>query len=352
MKIAVLASGGVDSAVALKMLKDQGHDVTAFYIKIWLEDELSFLGECPWSSDLLQLGQVCNACDVPLEVLSLQREYWDTVVSYSLAEVSAGRTPNPDVLCNRHIKFGLFYNSIPDEFEKVATGHYAKLVRDDKGLLELYRTPDAIKDQTYFLSCLDQKQLERAMFPLGEMCKSKVRKLAEEYDLPNKDRKDSQGICFLGKLKFSDFLKHHLGERPGKLVEFETGEVLGEHKGFWYYTIGQRRGSGLGGGPWYVVDKDPDKNIVFVSRNYFSGDKKRDTFEASSCHWIGGKRPDKKDLKVKLRHGPHIYDAKVDYIDDERVKVVLSEHDQGIAPGQYAVFYDDKLCLGCGVISG
>ena len=244
MKIAVLTSGGVDSAVVLKMLKDQGHDVTAFYIKIWLEDELSFLGECPWQSDLLQLGQVCHACDVKMEVLSLQREYWDTVVSYTISEVAAGRTPNPDVLCNRHIKFGLFYNSIPDEFEAVATGHYAKLVKNKGGKIELYRTPDAVKDQTYFLSCLNQKQLERAIFPLGDMIKPEVRKLAEEYDLPNKDRKDSQGICFLGKLKFSDFVRHHLGDKPGDMIEHESGKVLGQHRGFWYYTIGQRRGSG------------------------------------------------------------------------------------------------------------
>ncbi len=165
-----------------------------------------------------------------------------------------GRTPNPDVLCNQRIKFGFFLNHIDQSYEKIATGHYAQVTHTEHGPI-LHLSPDAIKDQTYFLSYLDKAQLSRALFPIGHLQKEEVRALAHHYNLPTKDRKDSQGICFLGKLKFSDFIKHHIGQRPGDLVEYETGKKLGTHKGFWFHTIGQRQGSGLAGGPWYVVKK-------------------------------------------------------------------------------------------------
>jgi len=349
MKIAALVSGGVDSSVALRLLKDQGHDVTAFYLKIWLEDELSFSGECPWKEDLDYAENTCKQLDVPLKVLPLQKEYQERIVNYVVSEVKAGRTPNPDVLCNKEIKFGIFYDKIGDEFDKVATGHYAQVVKKNNEYL-LKTSPDPIKDQTYFLAHLNQDQLSRAMFPIGHLTKKEVRKLASKFDLPTKVRKDSQGICFLGKIKFDDFVKHHLGTKKGDIVEFETGKKLGEHDGFWYHTIGQRKGLGLSGGPWYVVSKDIEKNIVFVSNKYFSPEKARDEFKVGSLHWISDKAPDKFDLKVKIRHGESFYECKLTLNPNGTGDVKISDRDQGIAAGQFAVFYDANICLGCGVI--
>ncbi len=348
MKIAVLVSGGVDSSVALKLLKDQGHEVTAFYLKIWLEDELSYLGTCPWEEDLEYVRAVCTQLDVPLEVVSLQKEYWDQVVTYTVAEAKSGRTPNPDILCNQRIKFGSFFDKIDVSFDKVASGHYAQ-VKFENGMYQLYKGPDPIKDQTYFLSHLSQEQLARVLFPIGSLDKAQVRALAEQFDLPTKGRKDSQGICFLGKLRFSEFLKYHLGEKPGDLVEVETGEVVGSHNGYWFYTLGQRQGLGLAGGPWYVVSKDIEKNIVSISRNYYAQDKPRDSFSVGNCNWITGLKPEKNELGVKIRHGKVITLAKVTF-DGEVIAVKLSERDQGIAPGQFATFYDGDRCLGSGII--
>jgi len=354
MNVAVLISGGVDSSVALALLKKQGYQVTAFYLKIWLEDELSYLGTCPWQEDLSYARKVCEQLKVSLEVVSLQREYWDNVVSYAINQIKVGHTPNPDVFCNKLVKFGVFFEYLAayksDQFDFVASGHYAKVEHTENGSI-LMRAPDPIKDQTYFLSYLTQNQLRRILFPIGDMNKAHVRRLAQELNLPTKKRRDSQGICFLGKLKFKDFIKHHLGERVGDLIEFETDIKLGKHQGFWYFTIGQRQGTGLAGGPWYVVKKDVKKNIVFVSRDYYAQDKSRDTFEVGNCNWFAKITPNKKKLQVKIRHGKTIYDCMFTPQDNVTARVILSERDQGIAPGQFAVFYDGEHCLGAGVIT-
>lgn len=351
MKIAVLTSGGVDSSVALKLLQDQSHDVTAFYLKIWLEDELSFLGEsCPWDEDLKYLREICSKNKIPLEVVSMQKEYFDTVVSYTIKEVKAGRTPNPDVMCNNNVKFGLFLKKISKSFEKIATGHYAEVFKKS-GIYYLKKTPDPIKDQTYFLSNLKQKQLARLIFPLGNLKKEQVRKLAQKYDLPNKDRKDSQGICFLGKFKYNDFIKHYLGTKEGDLIEYETGKKLAKHEGFWYYTIGQRKGIKLSGGPWFVVKKDIKKNIVYISSHYHEADKKRDTFKIGYFNWFSGKIPDVKTLHVKLRHGENSYKCILKKLSKTSAQIKISGNDQGIAPGQFAAFYSGKVCLGSALIT-
>jgi tRNA-specific 2-thiouridylase len=349
MKIAVLASGGVDSSVALKLLKDQGQDLTAFYIKIWLEDELSYLGSCPWEEDLEYVQKICTEIGVPLEVIPLQEQYYDRVVQYTLDEVKKGRTPNPDILCNSRIKFGAFLDVLPSEFEVVATGHYART--KTKGQITYLRTAaDTFKDQTYFLANLKQDQIARLVFPIGELMKSEVRELASEFDLPNKDRKDSQGICFLGKIEFRDFLKHHLGVEKGDFIEFETNKKIGEHDGYWYYTIGQRKGIHLSGGPWYVVKKDIPSNTVFISNKFDADTGTTDTFFVPNVNWISGRCPTKENLKVKVRHGENMYGCSVEYLGKTRIKVVMDEKDY-IAPGQFAVFYDEEYCLGGGVMS-
>ncbi|MCL5030033.1 MAG: tRNA 2-thiouridine(34) synthase MnmA [Bacteroidetes bacterium] len=348
MKIAVLLSGGVDSSVALNLLKKEGHDLTAFYLKIWLQDEFSFLGDCPWEEDLNYARNVCEQAGVPLEVLPLQTEYWETVVTYTISEIKEGRTPNPDMFCNSLIKFGQFYEKIDKSFEKVASGHYAKLEFDHKNYL-LKRSPDPVKDQTYFLAYLTQDQLSRACFPLGLYNKKDVRKLAHEFNLPNMDRRDSQGICFLGQIKFNEFIKHHLGDKKGDIIDIDTEKKIGEHNGYYFYTIGQRSGLGLSGGPWYVVKKDIDNNIIFISRENLS-ERARDTFTVGKFNWISREQPTVKNLEVKIRHGAHLFNCNLNFVDDKTAEVKLDKKDQGIAPGQFAVFYKDDLCLGGGVI--
>ena len=348
MKIAVLLSGGVDSSVALRLLKDEGHELTAFYLKIWLQDEFSFLGECPWEEDLKYARSVCDQVNVPLEVIPLQTEYWDNVVTYTINEIKEGRTPNPDIFCNSLIKFGEFYEKIDSSFEKVASGHYAN-VEKSNGKYFLRTSPDPVKDQTYFLAYLTQQQLSRALFPIGRFKKAEIRKLAEKYYLPTMARRDSQGICFLGQIKFKEFIKHHLGEIEGDIVDIDSGKFLGKHPGYYYYTIGQRSGLKLGGGPWFVVRKDVGKNIIYISREN-KAERERYEFYVGKFNWIFGKKPDKNNLKVKIRHGVKMHDCMVAWLHDDILNVKLSDSDAGIAPGQFAVFYDDDVCLGGGVI--
>jgi len=368
MKIAVLTSGGVDSSVALSLLKEQGHEVKAFYLKIWLEDELQYLGSCPWEEDLKYVEEICENLKVPLEIVPMQKEYFDRIISYTIEEVKAGLTPNPDVLCNNHIKFGVFLEKKNEfNFDKVASGHYAQ-VFERNGRFLLKKSPDLVKDQTYFLCNLSQEQLSKIVFPIGHLSKEEVRNFAKIFNLPNQNRKDSQGLCFLGKIKFKEFIKHHLGEKKGDIVEFETGRIVGEHPGFWYYTLGQRHGLDLGGGPFYVVKKDIEKNIIYISSSYHSEDKKRNNFFVHKLNWFEGYMPKKRQLQIKVRHGEKIYncgimapgrDALPPFVETSAGKqcvstgaihVKLDENDQGIASGQFAVFYDGEECLGGGVI--
>lgn len=347
MKVAVLVSGGVDSSVALALLKEQGHDVTAFYLKIWLEDEMSFLGDCPWNEDLTFVQAVCKQLDVPLTILSLQKEYHERVVKYAIDEVKAGRTPNPDIFCNSMIKFGAFYEQVGHQYDAIATGHYADTVKKD-GTVFLKLTPDAIKDQTYFLARLSQEQLQKVIFPIGKFTKAQVRELAQKYNLANKERKDSQGLCFLGKIKYRDFIKEHVGTQTGPLVVYETGEKKAEHEGFWFYTIGQRQGIRLSHGPWYVVKKDVTTNTVYISNQYYDSQKVRNTFSMTD---ILGTVVAGESYDVKLRHGEHMHKATVTSYNNEIATCALQESDQGIAAGQCAVFYCEGLVVASGVIS-
>lgn len=353
MKIAALCSGGVDSSVALGLLEEQDHDVTAFYLRIWLEDELQHLSECPWKEDLDYIRELCKLTKVKLEVVSMQRDYYQRVVHHAIEEVKQGRTPNPDIWCNTRIKFGLFYDMFGDEFDAIASGHYAQIAKTASGSPCLKQAPDPVKDQTYFLSHLPAEKLKKLRFPIGSYTKAQVRTLAEEMALPNAKRKDSQGICFLGKFKYRDFIEHHLGKRPGKFVEFESGKIVGSHDGFWFYTSGQRKGLGIGGArgsngsPWYVVAKNPEDNVVFVSQNYYEIPRRK--FTISNCNWLMALPA--KTLEVKLRHGPNKQICQLTRHNEDNYLVELSSDDQGIAAGQYAVFYFQDLCVGSGIIN-
>ncbi len=358
MKVALLLSGGVDSSMALRLLQEDGHDVTAFYLKIWLEDELAHLGDCPWEEDLRYAREVCDQASVPLEIIPLQREYHRRVVRWTISELRAGRTPSPDVLCNRRVKFGAFFDALATRpFDRVASGHYARIRRRD-GECELLKGVDPVKDQTYFLFRLDQAQLSRCLFPLGAYPKSEVRRLARRLALPNRDRRDSQGICFLGKIRYDDFVRGYLGERPGEIRDVESGRRLGSHRGYWFHTIGQRRGLGLGGGPWYVVGKDVQKNVIYVSHRGDLASHASGRFQIPEVHWIGqAPRLDRSRasgatdrLEVKLRHSPQTTGCRITALDGGGLEVELDETDPGVAEGQAAVLYDGDRCLGGGMI--
>ena len=350
MKVAVLVSGGVDSSVALmRLVEEGGHELTAFYLKIWLEDEMAFLGSCPWEEDLGIVREVCGAAGVPLEVVSLQQEYLKTVIAYALDELAVGHTPSPDVMCNRMIKFGAFVDRVGDRFDLIASGHHARLtVRD--GLARLLRGADPKKDQTYFLCQLRQEQLARCLFPIGNLTKAGVRAEARLVSLVNADRPDSQGICFLGRIPFNDFVRHHLGERPGTIHEAESGRMLGNHRGTWFYTIGQRRGLGLSGGPWYVVGKDIERNVVSVVHADSLSGHVRSSFTISSPHWVA-EPPTRSDLQVRIRHGERIDPCTISQRPNGSLVVEFdATADPGVAPGQFAALYDGEECLGGGVI--
>ncbi|HXV62084.1 MAG TPA: tRNA 2-thiouridine(34) synthase MnmA [Vicinamibacteria bacterium] len=343
MKVAMLLSGGVDSSVALSLLCEQGHDATAFYLKVWLEDELAHLGECPWEEDLRYARGVCEQLRVPLEVRSLQGPYWNHVVSYAVEELRAGRTPSPDLLCNQRIKFGAFLDSVEPGWDRVASGHYARVEEAAGGVL-LKKAVDPVKDQTYFLALLDQRQVKRSLFPIGELRKTEVRSRARALGLPNKDRKDSQGICFLGKIPYREFVRHHLGEREGDVVDVGTGKVVGQHRGYWFHTIGQRQGLGLSHGPWFVRGKDVARNVVYVVHADKLLEEAVDRYEVENFNWIAGP-PERRELQVRVRHGGELLDAGL-ALNGERGLVQLDRKDPGIAPGQFTVFYDGDVCLG------
>lgn len=349
-KIAVLVSGGVDSSVALaRLVAEGGHDLLACYLKIWLEDELAFLGRCPWQEDLDLVRSICGVLGVPLEVVPLQREYHDRVVRATVAELEAGRTPSPDVLCNRMIKFDAFVDHVGPAFDLVATGHHAR-VDHSSSPSRLLKGVDPVKDQTYFLSQLTRQQLARCLFPIGHLTKAEVRAQARRLGLPNSDRPDSQGICFLGRVPYGAFVEHHLGRAAGPIRDVETGEELGTHRGFWFHTIGQRRGLGLSGGPWYVVGKDRPTNTLLVAHRDALTRHSRDRFRIPSPHWLAGP-PRRNRLELRLRHAPATVRCTVAGSDDRGLEVVMDVADPGVAPGQFAVLYDGDECLGGGAIS-
>jgi tRNA-specific 2-thiouridylase len=354
MKIAALISGGVDSAVAVHRLLEDGHDIHLFYIRIGLDTDE---GDCAAEEDIEMCSYIARRYNLPFDVVSLHQEYWDSVMEYALRTVKAGLTPNPDIMCNKIIKFGYFEQRWGHEFEKTATGHYATTAIVN-GTTYLATAVDPVKDQTDFLAQISYDQLTHLMFPIGDIPKSKVREIAIATQMPNACRKDSQGICFLGKINYNDFIRRHLGEKPGPIIELETGRKLGEHRGYWFHTIGQRKGLGLSGGPWYVVKKCIQDNVVYVSQGYDTEKQYGKTIHLDEMHFISG-NPwadgcQNIDITFKNRHMPEFIPARLTHLGGSEYIIASEQKVQGIAPGQFAVIYDrdKRLCYGSGVITG
>ncbi len=354
MRIAVLISGGVDSAVAVHRLLEQGHDLHLFYIRIGLDTDE---GDCSAEEDIEMCSFIAKRYNLPFDVVSLHEEYWENVMEYALRTVRQGLTPNPDIMCNKMIKFGFFEQRWGKDFDKTATGHYAT-TREIDGLTFLGTATDKVKDQTDFLCRISYQQLSHLIFPIGELPKSEVREIAIRTNMPNAYRRDSQGICFLGKINYNDFIRRHLGEKPGPIVELETGRKLGEHKGFWFHTIGQRKGLGLSGGPWYVVKKNVHDNVVYVSQGYDTEKQYGTTLHLDEMHWIT-RDPwadgcENVKITFKNRHTPDFIPASLTRIADGEYVIESERPVQGIAPGQFGVIYDSAsaICYGSGVITG
>ncbi len=353
MNIAALISGGVDSSVAVHLLKEQGLTPDLFYIKIGSDESNEW--DCSEEEDWAMASLVARKYGCKLERIDLHKEYWENVVGYTIERLRKGLTPNPDVMCNRLIKFGVFEKQVGFSYDFTATGHYASTERDEDGNVWLATSPDPVKDQTDFLAQLDNLQVAHALFPIGKLMKEEVRRIAHEENLAPADRKDSQGICFLGKIDYNELVRRYLGEREGLIVEKETGNIIGRHKGYWYHTIGQRKGLGLAGGPWYVVNKDIGRNIIYVSKGFQTPAAYGKSFFIREPHFIT-LNPFTADgnyeITFKIRHTPVFTGATLTRRGDI-YEITSQKPVQGIAPGQFAVIYDKqhRRCIGSGEIS-
>ncbi len=354
MNVATLLSGGVDSSVVVHLLKESGITPSLFYIKIGSNDDDEL--HCTSEEDIEMATLVAHKYGCKLEVIDLHRDYWDNVVAYTIDKVKRGLTPNPDVMCNKLIKFGVFEQRVGKFFDKTATGHYATTTEID-GKTYLSTAKDPLKDQTDFLAQLDSLQVSKLMFPVGPYMKGEVRDIAARANLPTAKRHDSQGICFLGKVNYNDFIARYLGEKNGPIVELETGKILGEHKGYWFHTVGQRKGLSLSGGPWYVIKKDIEANAVFVSRGYDVETQYGYEFDMHGFHFITDNPWENiplqgADITFKIRHTPEFTKGKL-FRNQDTYRIVSEDKLQGIAPGQFGVVYDAQshICIGSGEIS-
>ncbi len=343
MNVAALVSGGVDSSVAVHLLKEQGITPDIFYIRIGMEDEEGYIN-CPAEEDIELTQWIAHHYGCRFEEVDLHREYWDRVVSYTIDSVRRGLTPNPDVMCNRLIKFGAFDEVRGHGYDRIATGHYAT-TDTFNGTTYLATAKDPVKDQTDFLSQLEYAQIQRLLFPIGGLMKSEVRAIAAQAALPSATRKDSQGICFLGKINYNDFIKRYLGEREGDIVDLESGHILGKHRGYWFHTIGQRKGLYLGGGPWFVVKKDIENNVLYVSQGYDPEAQYSRSIPLIGFRWLSGMNPGGTGIKFKIRHTPEFHPGHLTVNPDGTAHIESEESIQGIAAGQYATIYDIEAHL-------
>ena len=353
-EIMVAVSGGVDSAVSAWLLKSQGHRVAGMFMKNWEEDDR--LGACTAEEDAADAQAVADLLGIRLHRRNFAAEYWDFVFEDFLAEYRAGRTPNPDILCNREIKFKTFLEHAQDlGAERIATGHY---VRGDcrDGVHRLLKGRDPGKDQSYFLYTIGQEQLARTVFPVGELLKPEVRRVAEEAELRVHDKKDSTGICFIGERNFREFLSGYIPPEPGP-IQTPEGAVIGEHAGLAYYTLGQRQGLGIGGvrgfpeEPWYVLHKDLEHNVLFVGQGHDHPWLHASTLLASRLSWVSGRAPEAgRSLTAKVRYRQLDQACTVEAAEDDRLVLRFSTPQRAVTPGQSVVLYDGEECLGGGVI--
>lgn len=361
-RIAVLVSGGVDSSVVVHRLFAEGHDLHLFYIRIANDNGE---GDCSAEEDIELCTLIAKKYGLPFKIVSLHEEYWKYVMAYTLDTVRKGLTPHPDMMCNKIVKFGFFEERWGHEFDYTATGHYASIEEHD-GKRFLATAVDPVKDQTDFLAQISGEQLNHLLFPLGGLPKEEVRRIASEAALPTATRKDSQGICFLGKINYNDFIRRHIGERPGPVIDISTGKKIGEHKGIWFHTIGQRKGLGLGGGPWFVVRKNIKDNVLYVSKGYDTPLQYGRLLRLESVNWITEDPWSENasrslydidgegimSVSFKTRHTPEFFNGKLKQTPEGHWEIESDRDVQGIAPGQFATIYtpDRKLCLGSGMI--
>ena len=349
-RIAVLLSGGVDSSVVVWEFAQLGLHPDCFYIKIGPEEKEEW--DCSSEEDLEMATAVARKYGCKLQVVDCHHEYWNEVTRYTMEKVKAGFTPNPDVMCNRLIKFGAFDEKMGHNYDLIATGHYAQTETDENGDKWLVTSPDPVKDQTDFLAQIESWQLKKAIFPIGHHIKNEVREIAEEEHLINAKRKDSQGICFLGQINYNDYIRRYLGEKPGDVIEMETGKRIGEHKGLWFHTIGQRKGLGFGGGPWFVIKKDVENNILYVSHGYDPQSAYKKDFPLHDFHFLTREAAMQK-VTFKIRHTPEYHPATIEKLEDGRWMIHSEEAIHGVAPGQFCVVYDEHhhRCHGSGEIT-
>ena len=358
LKVIVGMSGGVDSSVSALLLTQQGYQVEGLFMKNWEEDDAKEY--CTAAADIADAKAVCNTIGIPLHTINFAAEYWDNVFSIFLQEYRAGRTPNPDVLCNKEIKFKTFLKYARQQLgaDLIATGHYVRKRQHNKRY-ELMKALDPSKDQSYFLYLLNQAQLAATLFPLGELKKSHVRKIAAENKLTTHNKKDSTGLCFIGERKFKQFLSKYIPAQPGN-IETLTGEIIGTHDGLMYYTHGQRRGLGIGGkkngseAAWYVIDKDVKRNTLIVAQGSFHKKLFNKTLVCDQLHWIAGITPPMPyscQARTRYRQNDNNIDCTINMHDKTKAVVNFNTMQRAITPGQSVVFYKDNICLGGGIIN-
>lgn len=351
-RVVVGMSGGVDSSVTALLLKEQGYDVIGIFMKNW--DDTDENGVCTATEDYKDVARVAEQIGIPYYSVNFEKEYWDRVFQYFLDEYKRGRTPNPDVMCNKEIKFKAFLDYAMDlGADYVATGHYARIRHNEDGTVSMLRGVDNNKDQTYFLSQLSQAQLSKTMFPLGDIEKPKVREMAEKAGLATAKKKDSTGICFIGERNFKKFLSEYLPAQPGKMVTVD-GEVKGQHDGLMYYTIGQRKGLGIGGNgePWFVIGKNLAKNELIVGQGFDHPLLYATRLTASQVHFTSDEpKPSEFKCTAKFRYRQQDVPVTVRLNDNQtQAEVLFDEPACAITPGQAVVFYDGEECLGGGLI--